>query len=154
MPKIPPVSNPLLTVSTEVGPASEPKSYLVLPTCWLLKPMSPRRYHPPPTSSTTAGALWMIGGRSAALAAGTETRWNGFAEQGQHGTSVIVLELSDVMLRIELEAELGDEVELGLQEIDVVFLVRHQLLEEIPGDIVLRGMAVGSSLLVERAGGY
>jgi len=45
--------------------------------------------------------------------------------------SLILVGLADVMLRIELEAELGHEIELRLQEIDVVFLVGHQLFEQI-----------------------
>jgi hypothetical protein len=35
------------------------------------------------------------------------------------------------MLRVELDTELGDQIELGLEEIDVLFLVVHELLEEI-----------------------
>jgi hypothetical protein len=33
-----------------------------------------------------------------------------------------------MMLRVELESELGNEIELSFDEIDVVLLVRHQLL--------------------------
>jgi hypothetical protein len=36
-----------------------------------------------------------------------------------------------MVLGIELEAELGDKIELRLQEIDVTLFVVHQLLEQI-----------------------
>jgi hypothetical protein len=45
-------------------------------------------------------------------------------------------------LRVELKAEPADEIELRFEEIDVVFLVRHQLLEQVACHIVLRGVAV------------
>ena len=35
-----------------------------------------------------------------------------------------------MMLSVKLKSELGDEVELGFQEIDMMFLVLHQLFEE------------------------
>src|ERR1017187_3238540 len=61
--------------------------------------------------------------------------------------------LADMMLRVELKAEPADEIELRFEEIDVVFLVRHQLLEQVACYIVLRGVAVRRGFLVERAGG-
>ena len=64
---------------------------------------------------------------------------------------VIVVDLADVVLGIELEAELGDEIELGLEKIDVLFLVVHQLLEQVAGDVVLDRVAMGGGLLIERA---
>jgi len=36
-----------------------------------------------------------------------------------------------MLLGVELEADAADQVELGLEEIDVVFLVLHQLLEQV-----------------------
>jgi hypothetical protein len=42
---------------------------------------------------------------------------------------IVVAELADVMLGVEFGAELGDEVKLSLEEIDVMLLVAHQLLE-------------------------
>jgi len=46
--------------------------------------------------------------------------------------SVVTLaHLADTILRVELKAELADEIELRFEEIDVVFLVRHQLLEQV-----------------------
>jgi hypothetical protein len=47
-----------------------------------------------------------------------------------------------MMLRVELKAEPADEIELRFEEIDVVFLVRHQLLEQVARYIVLRCVAV------------
>lgn len=36
-----------------------------------------------------------------------------------------VVELADMVLRVELDTELGDELELRLQEVDVLLLVVH-----------------------------
>ena len=41
--------------------------------------------------------------------------------------SVLALEPADVLLGVELEADALDQVELGFEEVDVVFLVLHQL---------------------------
>lgn len=41
-----------------------------------------------------------------------------------------------MMLGIELKAELDDEVDLGFQEIDMMFLIVHQLLEEVTRHVV------------------
>ena len=57
--------------------------------------------------------------------------------------------LADMVLRIELEAELGDKIELRLQEVDVTLFVVHQRLEQVARDIVLDRVAMGRSLLVE-----
>src|SRR6266478_5561829 len=61
--------------------------------------------------------------------------------------------LADMTLRVELKAEPADKIELRFEEIDVVFLVRHQLLEQVACHIVLRRVAVRRGFLVERAGG-
>jgi hypothetical protein len=58
-----------------------------------------------------------------------------------------------MMLRGELNAEPADEIELCFDEIYMVFLVRHQRLEQVASYIVLPGVAVRRGLLVERAGG-
>ena len=39
-----------------------------------------------------------------------------------------LVELSDMMLGVELKAKLGDKVDLGFKEIDMMLLVVHQLL--------------------------
>ena len=54
-------------------------------------------------------------------------------------------------LGVKFEAELADQVELGFEEIDMAFLVGHQLLEQVAAGIVLDGMAEGRRLLIERA---
>src|SRR5437868_4423695 len=43
--------------------------------------------------------------------------------------SVLLVGLADMVLGIELQPELGHQTELGLEEVDVFFLVVHQLLE-------------------------
>jgi hypothetical protein len=56
-----------------------------------------------------------------------------------------------MVLRVELHPELGDEIQLGFEEVNVLFLVVHQRFEQIAGDIVLYRMAVGGGLFIERA---
>ena len=40
---------------------------------------------------------------------------------------MLALEPADVLLRVELEPDASDQVKLGFEEIDVVFLVRQTL---------------------------
>ena len=63
---------------------------------------------------------------------------------------VIVVDFTDVVLRVELETEFGDEIELRFEIIDVLFLVVHELLEQVAGDVVLDCMAMCRGLLIER----
>src|SRR6266545_7241464 len=53
--------------------------------------------------------------------------------------SVVVFELADMMLRVELDAELGDKVDLRLEEVDVALLALHKLLDRVRGEVVLDG---------------
>jgi hypothetical protein len=46
-------------------------------------------------------------------------------------SSVAALEAADVLLRIELEPDAPDQIELGFEEVDVMFLVLHQLFEQV-----------------------
>ena len=48
--------------------------------------------------------------------------------------------------------ELLDEIELRLEEIDMVFLVFHQLFEEVLRNAVTDGIRVSGRFLVERPG--
>src|SRR5215468_4110574 len=66
--------------------------------------------------------------------------------------SVLALEFADVLLGVELKADALDQIELGFEEVDVLLLVLHQVLEQVTRDIVLYAMAVGRGLLIERAG--
>src|SRR6185312_15445104 len=81
--------------------------------------------------------------------AGTSPAMARKAAAGEALVTVLV-ELADVMLGIELKAELGDEIELGFEEVDVVFFVLHQRLKQIARDVVLDHMAVGGGFLVQR----
>src|SRR4030081_2608262 len=65
--------------------------------------------------------------------------------------SVLLVGLADVMLGVKLEPELGHQIELGLEEVDVLLLVMHQLLEKMARHIVLGAVAVGRGFLVEGA---
>src|SRR5215204_5202691 len=55
--------------------------------------------------------------------------------------SLVLFHLADVMLRVEFDTELGDQIDLGLEEIDVMLLVVHQLFEQIAADVVAHAMA-------------
>ena len=56
-----------------------------------------------------------------------------------------------MLLRVELDADLADELELGLEEVDVVLLVRRQLLEQVLGDAIVRRFTMASGFEVKRA---
>src|SRR5260221_10044502 len=62
-----------------------------------------------------------------------------------------VFDLPDVVLRIELDAQLLHQVKLRFQEVDVMLLVLHQLFEQVAGHVVARAMAMSRRLLVKRA---
>src|SRR6202044_3788274 len=64
---------------------------------------------------------------------------------------IVFADLADVMLGVELGAELGDQIKLGLEKIDVMLFVAHQLLEQVARDVILDRVAMGGGLLVERA---
>ena len=57
-----------------------------------------------------------------------------------------------MLLGVELDADLADELELGLEEVDVAFLVGGELLEQGLGDAVVDAVAVLRRLEVEGAG--
>jgi hypothetical protein len=48
----------------------------------------------------------------------------------------VLTHLANMVLGIKLKAKLGNEVELGFEEIDVVLLVRHQQFEQIARHII------------------
>lgn len=43
----------------------------------------------------------------------------------------VVSHLADVFLRVEFEADLLHDIELGFEEVDMAFLVLHQILEQL-----------------------
>ena len=49
------------------------------------------------------------------------------------------------MLGVELEPELVDKVELGLQEVDVILGVPQDFLKDLATDVVLRDFALGDA---------
>src|SRR3974390_317072 len=63
----------------------------------------------------------------------------------------VLFQLSDMVLGVKLKAELGDQIELGLQKVDVLLFIVHQLFEQVAGDVVLDTVAVRRRFLVERA---
>ena len=50
------------------------------------------------------------------------------------------------MLGIQFDAELADQIELGLEEVDVALLVLHQFLEQVAADVILDRLAIGRRL--------
>ena len=59
------------------------------------------------------------------------------------------LEFTDMFLGVKLEPDPVDQIKLRLEEIDVMFLVHHQVLEKVAGDIILHGMTMRCRLLVQ-----
>src|SRR5258708_21058895 len=62
-----------------------------------------------------------------------------------HGSAFF--RLADVMLGVELETEAGHQLELGFEVIDVLFLVVHELFEQVPRHIILCALALSRRLL-------
>src|SRR5436190_23845021 len=50
---------------------------------------------------------------------------------GEGKRSVAALQPADMLLRVELEPDALDQVQLGFEEVDVMFLVLHQLFEQV-----------------------
>src|ERR1700704_465040 len=65
---------------------------------------------------------------------------------------MLALEPADMLLGVKLEPDPPDHIELGFEEVDVVFLVLHQAFEQIARDVVLDAVAVSRRFLVKRAG--
>src|ERR1700761_6605029 len=63
--------------------------------------------------------------------------------------SVLALETADVLLGVKLKPDAPDQIELGFEEIDVMFLVFHHAFEQIARDIVLDAVAVGRRFLIK-----
>src|SRR5262249_33249700 len=57
-----------------------------------------------------------------------------------------------MVLGLDVKPAAGDEIELSFEEVDVFFLVVHELLEQIARHIIANRMAVRRRLLIERAG--
>src|SRR5918997_5772386 len=78
----------------------------------------------------------------------------GTAEPASLGSrmSVAFVEPADMLLGVELDADLLDEVDLGFEEVDMAFLVGHQLLEQVLGHPVADAVAIGGRFAVEVAG--
>src|SRR5512132_2221636 len=72
--------------------------------------------------------------------------------EGETSIFAFLAHFADVMLRVKLEAKLADEIDLGFEEIDVVFFIRHQLLEQIACYVILDGVTMRCSFLVELPG--
>src|SRR6476469_881947 len=60
------------------------------------------------------------------------------------------LEAADVLLRVELDADLLDQLQLGFEKIDVMFLVFREILEEELADAVVDAVAISGGVEVER----
>ena len=49
-----------------------------------------------------------------------------------------MVHLADMSRLVQFHADAADEVELGLEEVDVVLLVLHQPFEQVARDVPLR----------------
>src|SRR5438105_1649974 len=70
---------------------------------------------------------------------------------GAGGSVFVLIKLANVMLRVEFKSQLGDEIKLSFEEIDVFFLIVHELLEQIARHIIANRMAMRSGFLIKRA---
>ena len=66
---------------------------------------------------------------------------------------LVLAELAHVLLAVEFDADLRYQRDLRLEEVDMLLLVVHQLLEQVAGDVVAHAVAVRGGFFVERAGG-
>src|SRR5260221_8195297 len=57
--------------------------------------------------------------------------------------------IPDIMLGVKLKTEAGDELKLRFEEVDVLFLIAHQLFEKVSGHVVLGAVAVSRRLLIK-----
>src|SRR5581483_7954626 len=76
------------------------------------------------------------------------TRWLALAMT--EGSILPALEPADMLLGVEFEPDPADQVDLGFEEVDVVFLVLHQLLEQVARDVILHGVTMGCGFLIKR----
>src|SRR4051794_669724 len=56
--------------------------------------------------------------------------------------SGVVADLADMVLRVELQAERGDKLELDLEKVDVRFFGLHQPFEQIARNVILHRVAL------------
>ena len=66
---------------------------------------------------------------------------------------LVLAELAHVLLAVEFDADLRDQRDLRLEEVDMLLLVVHQLLEQVAGDVVAHAVAVRGGFFLERARG-
>ena len=62
--------------------------------------------------------------------------------------------IPDIMLGVKLKTKAGNELKLRFEEVDVLFLIAHQLFKKVSGHVVLGAVAVSRRLLVKRTGGH
>src|SRR5262245_24769522 len=86
------------------------------------------------------GRTWMAGTSPAMT--NIEKSSGGVAER-----SVVALEMADVLLRVEFEPDALNQIQLGLEEVDVVLLVLHHALEHIARHVILDAVTIGGGLL-------
>src|SRR5882672_8361019 len=60
--------------------------------------------------------------------------------------------LADLRLHVVLDADPGDEVELDLEPVDMLFLAFQDVLEQLARDVVARFLAVDDARLEHRVG--
>src|SRR5947209_8235812 len=75
--------------------------------------------------------------------------WLKFDPTGKRASLMLALEPADVLLGVKLQPDPPDQVELGFEEVDVVFLVLHQAFEQVARHIVLDLMAIGRRFLIQ-----
>src|SRR5215475_13788185 len=66
----------------------------------------------------------------------------------------ILFGVPDMILSVKLKPEAGDKLKLGFEEVDVLLLIAHQFLEQIPGHVILGAMAITRRFLIKGTRGH
>src|SRR3569623_1867829 len=64
---------------------------------------------------------------------------------------IVVADVAHMHLFVELQADPRDQVELGLEEVDMTFLILHQRLEQVARHVILDAVTVEGGLLIKVA---
>src|SRR5258708_4792819 len=75
-------------------------------------------------------------------------------DQPRRHPGSILFGFPDMILSVKLKPEAGDKFKLRFEEVDVLLLIAHQFLEQIPGHVILGAMAITRRLLIKGTRGH
>jgi hypothetical protein len=62
---------------------------------------------------------------------------------------VVAVDPAQVFLGVELQSELFNEIELSFEEVDMAFLVLHEIFKQVLGHAVADALAISGGLAIE-----